>query len=105
MVAYAHGCDVNSTDRSGFAEAVAAARAATVAVVVAGDHAGLFGRGTVGEGCDVESLELPGVQREFIEAVLDTGTPVVLVLLTGRPYVVGWALGALRRRGAGVLPG
>ena len=32
------------------------------------------------------------------------GTPVVLVLLTGRPYAVGWALDALRRRGAGLLP-
>ena len=45
-----------------------------------------------GEGCDRDDLELPGVQRELVEAVLDTGTPVVLVLLTGRPYAVGWAL-------------
>ena len=35
----------------------------------------------------------PGVQRELVEAVLATGTPVVLVLLTGRPYAIGWALG------------
>jgi beta-xylosidase len=91
-VTFVQGCDVTSDDRSGFADAVAAATAADVAVIVAGDHAGLFGRGTVGEGCDVESLELPGVQRELIEAVLDTGTPVVLVLMTGRPYAVGWAV-------------
>jgi len=93
------GCDVTTDDRSGFADAVTAASAADVAVVVAGDHAGLFGRGTVGEGCDVESLELPGVQRELIEAVLDTGTPVVVVLMTGRPYAVGWAV----ERSAAVL--
>ncbi|HEX7490635.1 MAG TPA: glycoside hydrolase family 3 C-terminal domain-containing protein, partial [Candidatus Limnocylindrales bacterium] len=55
---------------------------------------GLFGRGTSGEGCDAESLELPGVQRDLVEAVLATGTPVILVLLTGRPYAVGWALDA-----------
>jgi hypothetical protein len=61
-------------------------------VVVAGDRAGLFGRGTVGEGNDVESLELPGVQRELIERVVATGTPVVLVLLTGRPYAIDWAV-------------
>ncbi|RIJ04193.1 glycosyl hydrolase, partial [Clavibacter michiganensis subsp. insidiosus] len=61
-------------------------------VVVVGDRAGLFGRGTVGEGNDVESLELPGVQRELVEAVRATGTPVVVVLLTGRPYAVAWAL-------------
>ena len=78
--------------RPGFADAVAAAARADVAVVVVGDQSGLFGRGTVGEGCDRDDLELPGVQRELVEAVLDTGTPVVLVLLTGRPYAVGWAL-------------
>ena len=61
-------------------------------MLVVGDHAGLFGRGTVGEGCDRDDLELPGVQRELVEAVLATGTPVVLVLLTGRPYAVDWAL-------------
>ena len=72
--------------------AVAAAAAADVAVLVMGDQAGLFGRGTVGEGCDRDDLELPGVQRELVEAVLATGTPVVLVLLTGRPYAVDWAL-------------
>ncbi|GAB3347254.1 glycoside hydrolase family 3 N-terminal domain-containing protein [Micromonospora halotolerans] len=92
LVTWAGGCDVDTHDRSGFAEAVATAAAAEVAVLVVGDHAGLFGRGTVGEGCDREDLELPGVQRELVEAVLDTGTPVVLVLLTGRPYAVGWAL-------------
>lgn len=86
------GCDVDSEDRSGFAEAITVATRADVAIVVVGDQAGLFGRGTVGEGTDAETLELPGVQRELVEAVLATGTPVVLVLVTGRPYAVGWAL-------------
>ncbi|MFC0006399.1 beta-xylosidase/alpha-l-arabinosidase [Micromonospora siamensis] len=92
LVTWAGGCDVDGDDRSGIAEAVAAVSAAEVAVAVVGDHAGLFGRGTVGEGCDREDLALPGVQRELVEAVLATGTPVVLVLLTGRPYAVDWAL-------------
>ncbi|MFD6636949.1 glycoside hydrolase family 3 N-terminal domain-containing protein [Micromonospora chalcea] len=91
-VTFAAGCEVDSADRSGFDEAVAAASAADVAVLVVGDHASLFGRGTVGEGCDRDDLELPGVQRQLVEAVLDTGTPVILVLLTGRPYALGWAL-------------
>lgn len=91
-VTLARGCNVNDDDRSGFAEAVAAASAADTAVVVVGDLAGLFGRGTVGEGCDTDDLELPGVQRELVEAILDTGTPVVLVLITGRPYAVKWAV-------------
>jgi beta-glucosidase len=46
----------------------------------------------VGEGCDRDDLELPGVQRELVEAVLASGTPVVLVLLTGRPYAIDWAV-------------
>ena len=91
-VVHAQGCDVDDPDRSGFGPAVAAAREADVAIVVAGDRAGLFGRGTSGEGCDADTLELPGVQRELAEAVLATGTAVVLVLVTGRPYVVDWAL-------------
>jgi beta-glucosidase len=93
---YAPGCTVEGDDRSGIGEAVAAAEEADVAVVVVGDRAGLFGRGTVGEGNDVESLELPGVQRALVEAVVSTGTPVVMVLLTGRPYAIDWALDAER---------
>lgn len=91
-VLYAVGCAVEGADRSGIEAAVEAARSADVAVVVVGDRAGLFGRGTVGEGNDVESLELPGVQRELVEAVVATGTPVVMVLLSGRPYAVAWAV-------------
>jgi len=87
----AEGCGVDSSDTSGIPAAVEAAAGADVAVVVVGDRAGLFGRGTVGEGCDRDDLELPGVQRALVEAVLETGTPVVLVLLTGRPYAIGWA--------------
>jgi beta-glucosidase-like glycosyl hydrolase len=86
------GCAVDDDDVTGIPDAVAAAARCDVAVVVVGDQSGLFGRGTVGEGCDREDLELPGVQRRLVEAVLDTGTPVVLVLLTGRPYAVAWAL-------------
>lgn len=92
LVTSARGCEVDDDDRSGFDAAVAAATAADVAVLVVGDHAGLFGRGTVGEGCDRDDLELPGVQRDLVEAVLATGRPVVLVLLTGRPYAIDWAL-------------
>ncbi|UKA72963.1 beta-glucosidase [Arthrobacter sp. FW306-06-A] len=91
-VASARGCDVDDDDRSGIQEAVETAAGADVAIVVVGDRAGLFGRGTVGEGNDVESLELPGVQRELVEAVVRTGTPTVMLVLSGRPYAIGWAL-------------
>ena len=58
-------------------------------VLAVGDRAGLFGRGTSGEGCDAVDLRLPGVQPQLVRAVLATGTPVVLVLLAGRPYALG----------------
>lgn len=58
-------------------------------VAVLGDRAGLFGRGTSGEGCDASDLRLPGVQGELLDALVATGVPVVLVLLTGRPYALG----------------
>ena len=91
-VVRADGVTVEGTDADGIPAAVELARSADVAVVVVGDRAGLFGRGTVGEGNDADSLELPGLQRRLVEEVVATGTPVVMVLLTGRPYALGWAL-------------
>jgi beta-xylosidase len=89
LVEYVRGCDVSDLDTGGIEEAVAAARRADVCVVAVGDRAGLFGRGTSGEGCDVPDLRLPGVQAQLVEAVLATATPVVLVVLAGRPYAMG----------------
>ncbi|MFI9291960.1 beta-glucosidase [Streptomyces gardneri] len=70
-----------------------------VNVLVLGDRAGMFGRGTSGEGCDAETLDLPGDQAALASAVLDSGVPTVLVLVSGRPY----ALGALADRAAAVV--
>jgi beta-xylosidase len=89
------GCGVRTADQSGFAQAIACARSADVTVVVVGDEAGLFGRGTSGEGCDIEELKLPGAQEELLQALADTGVPVVAVLVTGRPYAIGGVLDRL----------
>ncbi|OIJ67469.1 glycoside hydrolase family 3 N-terminal domain-containing protein [Streptomyces mangrovisoli] len=88
-VTFAEGCAVSEPDTAGFEEAVARAAEADVCVAVLGDRAGLFGRGTSGEGCDAADLGLPGVQGELLDALVATGVPVVLVLLTGRPYALG----------------
>ncbi|QKW35937.1 glycoside hydrolase family 3 C-terminal domain-containing protein [Actinomadura sp. NAK00032] len=80
--------DVLVADDADIRAAADAAADAGVCVLVLGDRAGLFGRGTSGEGCDAETLALPGRQAELAEAVLDTGTPTVLVMLTGRPYAI-----------------
>jgi beta-glucosidase-like glycosyl hydrolase len=66
--------------------AVECAQGADVAVVCVGDLAGLFQTGTVGEGSDTDSLDL---QQQLLEAVVATGTPVVVVLTSGRPYSLG----------------
>ncbi len=89
QLTFAPGCAITGDDTSGIAEAVAAAAEADVCVLAVGDRAGLFGGGTSGEGCDATDLRLPGVQAELARAVLATGTPVVLVLLAGRPYALG----------------
>ncbi|MFG2089121.1 MULTISPECIES: beta-glucosidase [unclassified Spirillospora] len=80
--------DVLVTDDADIQAAVAAARDAELCVLALGDRAGIFGRGTSGEGCDVETLALPGRQAELATAVIDTGTPTVIVMLTGRPYAL-----------------
>ena len=89
LLTYEPGCAITGGDTSGIAAAVAAAAGADICVLALGDRAGLFGRGTSGEGCDASDLRLPGVQAELARAVLATGTPVVLVLMTGRPYALG----------------
>ena len=98
-VVYEQGCQVSSADRSGFAAAVEAARSADVCVAFVGDLAGLFGHGTSGEGCDAEDLRLPGVQADLLDELLATGTPVVVVVVSGRPY----ALGEVHGRAAGLV--
>ncbi|MEO6084499.1 MAG: glycoside hydrolase family 3 C-terminal domain-containing protein, partial [Umezawaea sp.] len=93
-VEYAQGCTVDGPDLGGLAEAIRVARDADVCVAVLGDRAGLFGRGTSGEGCDAEDLTLPGVQSDLLAALLDADVPVVLVLVAGRPYALGDHRGA-----------
>jgi beta-xylosidase len=93
------GCPVQGEDRSGFEAALAAARAADLCVAVVGDLAGLFGHGSSGEGCDAEDLRLPGVQAELLDELLQIGTPVVVVVVSGRPY----ALGEVHGRAAGLV--
>src|SRR5690606_1182664 len=102
---YAQGCDVRGEDTSGIAAAVEAAAGSDVCVLAVGDRAGLFGRGTSGEGCDAADLTLPGVQAELVRAVLATGTPVVLVLLAGRPYALGPETDAAAAVVFGFFPG
>ena len=69
-----------------FARAVETARAGDVAVVVLGEW-----QNQIGENASRSSLELPGRQLELLQAIVATGTPTVLLLMSGRPLDLRWA--------------
>src|SRR5436309_2149471 len=85
-VRYAKGCDINDSATAGFAEAGVLARQADAALLVLGEAGEMSG-----EAASRSSLGLPGVQQQLLEAVQATGTPVVLILMNGRPLTVQWA--------------
>lgn len=82
---FARGCGVLDPSTDGFDEAVATAAAAEVAILVLGDRSGLTTQATTGEARDRASLDLPGVQEDLVRAIAATGTPIVAVLVAGRP--------------------
>ncbi|UMB55269.1 glycoside hydrolase family 3 C-terminal domain-containing protein [Lutibacter sp. A64] len=65
--------------------AIDIAKNADVAIVVLGESKEL-----VEENRDVATLDLHGMQEELIKAIQKTGTPVVCVLLNGRPLSINW---------------
>ena len=85
-VLYAKGCGITDSATAGIADAVALARQADVAVVVLGEAGDMSG-----EAASRSTLGLPGVQQQLLEAIQGTGTPIVLVLMSGRPLAVAWA--------------
>jgi beta-glucosidase len=95
-VTHVRGCENTGTDKSGFAEALRAAKSAEVAIVVVGERqhetngADIHGQPTDGEGHDVANLDLSGVQEDLIQAIYATGTPTVVVLINGRPISTRW---------------
>jgi len=101
-VQYAKGCNTNTGSDEEMAQAVAVARSCRVVILALGDSSHFYGgigwgdkdgktTVTCGEGFDMSDLKLPGRQQELLEKVAATGTPVVLVLMTGRPYCINWA--------------
>ncbi|MDI2037178.1 glycoside hydrolase family 3 N-terminal domain-containing protein [Paenarthrobacter nitroguajacolicus] len=75
------------------AEACHIASSVDTCVIVVGDNAGLFGRGTSGEGNDAADLRLPGDQHRMLDRILsacaESGSRAVVVVLSGRPYALG----------------
>ncbi len=97
---YEKGCDVidphwpeseimpfemSDKDRQRIARAARAAKQADVAIVVVGDSVD-----TVGESRSRTSLQLPGYQKQLVQAIYKTGTPVIVVLINGRAMAINW---------------
>jgi len=102
-IIYAKGCDLtistlkeeenqflmpikfNTTDRSGFPEAIRAARKADVVIMAIGEDAY-----QTGEGRSQVSIELKGLQTELLKAVYKVNKNIVVVLMNGRPLSLKW---------------
>ena len=91
---YAKGCDLVTDDCSGFKEAVDVAKKSDVCIVVVGSASASLARdysnATCGEGFDLSDLTLTGVQEDLVEAIHATGKPVIVVLLSGKPFAMSW---------------
>ncbi len=92
QVHYAPGCQIMSDSTEQIPEAVQAAQAADVVVAVVGDESGISDVGTTGEHRDRTEITLPGGQEELLKALYETGTPLVVVLINGRPLSSPWLL-------------
>ena len=86
-ISYVKGCEVIGNKLNEIDKAKAAAKNADLAIVVIGEG----GYITNGEGRDVASLDLTGLQEELLKAVYATGTPTIVVLINGRPLSIRWA--------------
>jgi len=82
---YAKGCEIEGTNKDGFAEAVATAKQADVVILSIGER-----RDMSGEAKSRSDLHLPGVQEDLVKAVMATGKPVVVLINAGRPLVFNW---------------
>lgn len=94
-VRYAKGCSISSLDTTGIEEAVRLARESDAVVLFVGSASTVFVResdtATSGEGIDLTEIELTGAQEELVRRVTSTGKPVVLVLVSGKPFAIPWA--------------
>ncbi|WP_271984948.1 beta-glucosidase [Pseudoclavibacter terrae] len=99
------GAEGGPEDSDALDAALALATSSDLAILAVGDRSGLFGAGTSGEGCDAYDLALPGRQDELIERILETGTRVVLIVVSGRPYALGRYTGRVDAILQAFLPG
>lgn len=90
QINYAPGCDLFCRNADEIAKAVAIAQTSDIIVAVLGEP-----RDASGEAASKAYLDLPGHQGALLEALLNTGKPVVLVLMSGRPLDIKRQIGRL----------
>ena len=90
-VVHAPGGTIAGASDEDIEAAVALARDADVVVAVLGERSGLTLDSTTGEFRDRATLGFSGRQQELLERVVATGSPVVLVVVSGRPLALDWA--------------
>ncbi|KAF7354607.1 Glycoside hydrolase family 3 protein [Mycena sanguinolenta] len=97
QINFAEGCKLWSNDDSGFGEAVMAAQASDIAIVMVGtwslDQTLLWTPGTnatTGEHVDLSDLVLVGAQLDLVQAVKAAGKPTVVVFVSGKPIAEPW---------------
>ena len=78
---------IDFDDEAELTRAVDLARDSDLAIVVLGEWQQM-----IGEAASRSSLELPGRQLELLQAVVGTETPVVLLVMNGRPLDLRWAV-------------
>lgn len=81
-VTYARGCDFYSQDRSGFPAALGLAKNADVVILAIGEMQALSG-----EAASRSIPDIPGIQEELAIELIDTGTPVVVMIMAERPLI------------------
>ena len=95
-IRYEKGCAINSPDLSGLPAAVTAAQASDVIVAVVGDHLDF-----IGEGKSTATLEMQGGHVALLDALEETGKPMVVVLVNSKPLVLPMSV----KRAAAILEG
>ena len=78
--------EINTTDRSGFAEAIEKAKKADVVIMALGEDA--F---QTGEGRSQVNIDFAGLQQELLQEVYKVNKNIVLVLFNGRPLEISWS--------------
>jgi len=93
QIKYVKGCDIHST-KADFSEAINNTKNSDLTIVFVGSTSGALARehknSVCGEGYDLSDLKLPGIQEDLIEELYKTGKPIVVVLVSGKPFAIPW---------------